>query len=101
MNGGILFKSKHLRILLALMDQTQSWYVSTLAKASDTTYVHTCNFIAECVALGIMESERHGKLKVVRLTQKGARIADMLANASTLINIKEAQPADKKAKEEK
>lgn len=97
MNGGILFKSKHLKILLTLMDQSQDWYISALAKASDTTYVHTCNFVSACETLGIMESEKHGKIKVVRLTSKGAKIADMLANANVLINNKEGtQQAEKK-----
>lgn len=85
-NGGILFKSKQLKIFLALRDGSQSWYISTLAKAADTTYVHACNFIATCEGMGLMESEKHGKIKQIKLTQKGMRVADMLAGATSVMN---------------
>lgn len=94
-NGNILFKNKQLKILLALRDGSQSWYISTLAKAADTTYVHACNFISACETMGIVESERHGKIKQVRLTPKGAKVADMLAGAVSVLNEKtvaEPQP---------
>ncbi|MGI0134440.1 MAG: hypothetical protein ACREBW_05735 [Candidatus Micrarchaeaceae archaeon] len=99
-NGNILFKNKQLRILLALRDGSQSWYISSLAKAADTTYVHACNFITACEQLGIMESERHGKIKQVRLTPKGVRVADMLASATAVLNEKAAEPQQPKQQQE-
>ena len=86
MVGGILFKDKHLKILLALRDTGQSWYITTLAKASNTTYVHTCNFLMLCESLGITDSEKHGKIKQIKLTEKGARLAEMLAGAYSIVN---------------
>lgn len=91
MEGGILFKDKHLKILLALRDTTQSWYITTLAKASNTTYVHTCNFLGACESLGITGSEKHGKIKLIKLTERGVKLADMLANAYSIINSKERE----------
>ena len=88
--GNILFKNKQLRVFLALRDGSQSWYISTLAKAADTTYVHACNFISACESLGLIESEKHGKIKQIRLTPKGARVADMLASAVAVLNEKPA-----------
>lgn len=85
----ILFKNKQIHILLALRDGTQSWYISSLAKATGTTYVHACNLINECERLGITESEKHGKIKKIRLTEKGARIAEMVASISSLMNTPE------------
>ncbi|HVC58578.1 MAG TPA: hypothetical protein VND15_03835 [Candidatus Acidoferrales bacterium] len=87
----ILFKNKHVRILLALRDGSQSWYLTSLAKASDTTYVHACNLINECERLGITESEKHGKIKKIRLTEKGAKIAEMVFGVYTLMNSPEAK----------
>lgn len=100
-NGSsIIFKSKQLRIILALRDVNQSWFISTLAKASDTTYVHACNFITTCERMGIMTSERHGKVKQVKLTEKGLKIAELLANSYSMMNMpqeaqkQQAQPAE-------
>ena len=89
MNGAILLKNKQSKILLALRDQTQSWYISSLAKTSGTTYVHACNFINACESLGIVQSEKHGKIKVVKLTEKGAKIAESL---SSIVSIMSQQP---------
>jgi predicted transcriptional regulator len=95
MMNGILFKDKHLKILLALRDTTQNWYITTLAKASNTTYVHTCNFLVACENLGITENEKHGKIKLIKLTETGIKLADMLANAYSILN-----NAEKEKKEE-
>lgn len=97
----ILFKQKQLRILLLLKDKSKDWYISELAKSASTTYVHACNFVMACESSGIVSSEKHGKLKVVKLTEKGIQIADNLATASALIakeqpqQAPQAQPAGK------
>jgi len=91
MKGGLLLKDKHIRILFALRDTTQNWYITNLAKASNTTYVHTCNFLGACENLGITSSEKHGKIKLIKLTEKGAKLAEMLANAYALINTVESK----------
>lgn len=94
MKGSILFKSKQVAILLALRDSSQSWYISSLAKATQTTYVHACNFIIECERLGVTKSEKHGKIKLIKLTDRGLKLAEMLAGAKTIINESEV-PASK------
>ena len=81
----ILLKTKQARILLILRNSTQEWYVSSIAKASETTYVHACNFINVCNKLGITTSDKHGKRKVIRLTDKGAKIAEMLDAINLLL----------------
>lgn len=91
MNNNIILKQKQTRILLALRDTSQNWYISTLAKATDTTYVHTCNFLAACETLGITTSEKHGKIKLIKLTEKGLRLADLITNINTIITIQEQQ----------
>jgi predicted transcriptional regulator len=93
MNANILLKSKQAGILIALRDTTQAWYVSSLAKAAGTTYVHACNFINVCEELGVVNCEKHGKLKVVKLTEKGAKITEMLYGINSLITQTAAPPA--------
>ncbi|MCL4373478.1 MAG: hypothetical protein M1360_01980 [Candidatus Marsarchaeota archaeon] len=92
----MLFKRKQLLIILALKDSAQGWYISTLAKAAGATYVHTCNFLKECEKRGITTSEKHGKIKLVKLTEKGMKLADMLNGAYAALN-EPVQQAKKEA----
>lgn len=89
--NNILLKQKQAKILIALKDTTQNWYISTLAKASGTTYVHTCNFLATCEILGITANEKHGKVKLIKLTDKGLKLADLLFTINSLVNVPEPQ----------
>ncbi len=94
MDASILLKGKQAGILLALRDTNQAWYVSSLAKAAGTTYVHACNFINVCEDLGVVNCEKHGKLKVVKLTEKGTKITEMLYGiVSQLAQAPAPQPA--------
>ena len=92
MDTNILLKGKQAGILLALRDTNQSWYVSSLAKAAGTTYVHACNFINVCEDLNLVNCEKHGKLKVVKLTDKGTKVAEMLYGIVGLISHAEVAP---------
>ena len=91
MNNNIILKQKQARIILVLRDASQNWYISTIAKATSTTYVHTCNFLATCEALGITTSEKHGKIKLITLTEKGYRLAELISNINSIITIQEQQ----------
>ena len=86
MRENILIREKQASILVALRDASKEWSVSSLAKASGTTYVHACNFLKECERLGLTTGERHGKMKVVRLTSKGARISEMMASIYSMVS---------------
>ncbi len=85
-NETILFKDKQAKIILLLKNNSQNWYISMLAKASNTTYVHTCNFIINCELVGIVETEKNGKMKRIKLTDKGQTIANKISEIYSLIN---------------
>jgi len=91
MDHNILLKQKQTRILVILKDNSQNWYISTIAKASNTTYVHACNFLAVCESLGITQSEKHGKLKIIKLTEKGLRLVDLISSINLLVNAETKQ----------
>jgi predicted transcriptional regulator len=93
MDSSIILKNKQTRIIMVLKDTSQNWYLSTLAKNTSTTYVHACNFINRCEALGIVSSEKHGKIKVVKLTEKGLKLAESLSNITALISTTPAPTA--------
>ncbi len=85
MMENILFKDKQLKMLLTLKDSSQNWYLSTLAQHASATYVHACNFVNACENLGLATSEKHGKIKTVKLTEKGYKLAELLESASSII----------------
>ena len=83
-------KGKQAKILIALRNTQQPWYIATLAKESGATYVHVCNFINMCEKLGIVKNEKHGKVKEVKLTEKGAKLAEMASGIFSILNPQQA-----------
>ena len=72
--GPLFFKEKQVRIITALMVEKE-WHMADLAKETNVTYIHTSNFLNKCERLGIISSEKHGRIKRVFLTEKGLEIA--------------------------
>ncbi len=72
--GTLLFKEKQVRLLTALIEEKE-WHIADLAKAAGVTYIHTSNFVNTCERMGIMASEKHGRIKRVFLTEKGMDVA--------------------------
>ena len=82
--GTLFFKEKQVRIISALLADKE-WHISDLAKETNVTYIHTSNFINRCESMGIMGSEKHGRIKRVFLTDKGREIAKELSSISQKI----------------
>ncbi len=99
MPKGILLKDKQARIVLALKSTQQPWYMSTIVKECGTTYVHAHNFIKTCQEAGIVSVEKHGKIKEVKLTERGIQVADMIAGIYSALN--QQQKAQEEKREEK
>ena len=86
MPGSILLKDKQAKLLLAINDAPQDVSISSLAKATGTTYVHASTFLSSCETRGIVRNEKHGKAKIYRLTEKGKKIADHLSEIYALVS---------------
>ncbi|MGC8680053.1 MAG: hypothetical protein ACP5T6_02000 [Candidatus Micrarchaeia archaeon] len=84
MFGKLVFKEKRAKILLYMRSLQQPCTTTSISKACDTTYVHTTNFINECIKLGLISNEKHGKLKELKLTEKGIQLADLLTKIESL-----------------
>ena len=100
--GELLFKTKQTKILLSLKNNQQPWHITTLSQASGTTYVHTSNFIKRCEELGITVAEKHGKIKEIKLTEKGLQIAGMISSiyaAMAQPTLKTPEPPKEQQKE--
>ncbi|MGC8710062.1 MAG: hypothetical protein ACP5RF_00390 [Candidatus Micrarchaeia archaeon] len=93
--GRLLLKDKQARMLSALSSNAQEWNISSLAKASNTTYVHASRFISECERAGLVESVKHGRIKGIKLTPKGLEVANNIASISSIIGTA-AQPESQK-----
>ncbi len=65
-------------ILLLIRDTSKEWIISSIAKEVDMTYVHTLNVLHQYYNLGLVEFESHGRKKIVKLTDKGIRVAGLL-----------------------
>lgn len=72
--GMLLLKEKQVRILSALMDRNREWHITDLAKETAVTYVHISKFVKKCEESGLIDSERHGRVKRLVLTDKGEDI---------------------------
>lgn len=104
----IILKDKQARIILSLKSKEQEWYLSSLAKATGTTYVHACKFINACEGKGLTESERHGRIKAIKLTERGVQLAELVSGIYGIMNqpqkeaeAKERKEAEKEKKEDK
>jgi predicted transcriptional regulator len=91
MEGTIILRGKQANIVLCLKDQTKDWSISELAKQTNSTYVHVCNFIMDCESLGIVESQKHGKDKMIKLTNKGVLLASHIEGIYSLLSSKQEQ----------
>ena len=74
-----LLREKPARLLLALRTATSAGTnVSALAKASGMSLVHASNLIAALSKEGLLEAQRTGREKRVKLTPLGAEVASAL-----------------------
>ncbi|MGB9732922.1 MAG: hypothetical protein ACP5P2_02150 [Candidatus Micrarchaeia archaeon] len=95
--GKLFLKDKQVRAFLTIAESQQEWNISNLAKEANITYVHLSRFISECEKAGLIESAKHGRIKGIKLTQKGIDVANHLSSIAGIISKQEAA----KAKNEK
>jgi predicted transcriptional regulator len=60
-------------------------YGSVLAKEVDCTYSHAVKILQTLESLGLVEFEKKGRIKLIKLTKKGKDVADAIDNIQTLI----------------
>ena len=51
-------------------------YVSVLAKETDCTYSHTVKLLEEFRKFGIVEFEKEGRIKYIKLTSEGTELVN-------------------------
>ncbi len=84
-NFDIFFRRKPALMLVSLKKNTRMRYGSILAKEVDCTYSHAVKILQTLEELKLVDFEKRGRIKVIKLTKKGAEVADAIENIQKLI----------------
>lgn len=71
----LFLRKKPVRLLLNIKIGGNPKYVSVLAKDTDCTYSHTVKLLDIFKSMGIVEFEKQGRIKYVKLTADGAALS--------------------------
>jgi len=77
-NFDIFFRRKPALMLVALKKVSKARYGSILAKEVDCTYSHAVKILQTLEELGLVGFEKQGRIKLIKLTKKGAEIAEQI-----------------------
>ena len=84
-NFDIFFRRKPALMLVSLKKSIRMRYGSILAKEVDCTYSHAVKILQTLEELGLVEFEKKGRIKLIRLTKKGKSVADAIEDIQKLI----------------
>jgi len=70
----LFLRKKPVRLLMCIKMGTYR-YISILAKETDCTYSHTVKLLEAFQNIGLVEFEKQGRIKYVKLTQEGNELA--------------------------
>ncbi len=72
----LFLRKKPVKLLMALkIGGPSRSYISTLSKETDCTYSHTVKLLEEFRTLGLVDFEKSGRVKYIKLTQDGEELA--------------------------
>jgi len=72
----VFFRKKPAMILVALRKNTKNRYGSVLAKEVDCTYSHAVKILQEMEKAKLVDFEKQGRIKVIKLTDNGDKVAE-------------------------
>ena len=87
----LLFRAKPLCIFLQLKDTSKEWYASNLAASCGVTYVHTTKLLKEFKKSNLIVFEPKGRVKKVKLTDKGMQLVSAISELMPKLEEKEAE----------
>jgi len=76
--GDLFLREKPSRILLSLKRAKIPVYATILSKEADCTYSHTIKILDVLESMGMVEFDKKGRIKGVKLTDDGKIIANNL-----------------------
>lgn len=72
-------------MLVSLKKNARLRYGSVLAKEVDCTYSHAVKILQTLKELKLVEFEKKGRIKLIKLTKKGEEVADAIDKIRSLI----------------
>ena len=75
-NFDLFFRRKPSTMLIALKGMSRAKYGSQLAKEVDCTYSHAVKILQTLEELGLVDFEKKGRIKLIKLTKMGEQIAE-------------------------
>ncbi len=84
-NFDIFFRRKPALMLVSLKKNTRMRYGSILAKEVDCTYSHAVKILQTLEELKLVEFDKRGRIKLIKLTKKGRDVADAIENIQGLV----------------
>lgn len=95
----LFLHEKPAKILVAIKSSGSKTYASTVAKITDCTYSHTVKILDFLKKTGLVDFEKKGRIKFIKLTQSGEDVAIDLENLLRKFSraeVKEEQKTKKK-----
>ena len=81
----VFFRRKPAMILVALRRGGRNRYGSVLAKEVDCTYSHAVKILQEMEKAKLVDFEKQGRIKTIRLTEQGNKIAEHIEKIKQLL----------------
>lgn len=81
----VFFREKPAMMLVTLLNSTSEHYASSLAKVVDCTYSHIVKILNEMQKAGLIQFRKQGRLKVLKLTDKGRAVAQSIDDIRTAL----------------
>lgn len=81
----VFFRRKPANILVALRKNTKNRYGSILAKEVDCTYSHAVKILQEMEKAKLVEFVKQGRIKMIKLTEDGNKVAEHIERIQTLL----------------
>lgn len=72
-------------ILVALRKAGRNRYGSVLAKEVDCTYSHAVKILQEMEKARLVEFEKQGRIKTIKLTNNGEKVAEHIEKIKNLL----------------
>ncbi|MFH1787419.1 MAG: hypothetical protein ABH811_01365 [archaeon] len=84
-NFDIFFRRKPALMLVFLNKNLRMRYGSLLAKEVDCTYSHAVKILQTLEFLKLVEFEKKGRIKLIKLTKRGKEVASAIENIQKLV----------------
>mgnify|MGYP001613554009 CR=1 FL=1 len=81
----VFFRRKPAMILVALRSSNKNRYGSVLAKEVDCTYSHAVKILQEMEKAKLVNFEKQGRIKMIKLTENGDKIAESIERIKNLL----------------